>query len=47
MTEDGQVVDEDCVRTNLQDFDLSEIVASGEPTSEMIGALLECFDLGS
>lgn len=46
LTEDGQGVDEACVRENLQDFDLSEIAASGEPTSDIIGALIECFDFG-
>jgi hypothetical protein len=46
MAQDGQPFDEACVRENLQDFDLSEIVASGEPTSEMIGALIACFDIG-
>jgi len=46
MTESGQEVDEACVRENLQDFDLAEIAATGEPTSDMIGALIECFDLG-
>jgi len=46
MTEGGQEVDEACVRENLQDFDLAEIAATGEPSDDMIGALIECFDLG-
>jgi len=46
LTEGGQEVDEACVRENLRDFDLAELAASGEPSSDMIGALVECFDLG-
>ena len=46
MTADGQVVDEDCVRENLEDFDLAEVAASGQPSDEMVAALIPCFDLG-
>jgi hypothetical protein len=46
MIADGQVVDEDCVRENLEDFDLAEVAASGQPSDEMVAALIPCFDLG-
>jgi len=46
LAQSGQEVDEECVRENLQDFDLAEITATGEPTSDMISALIECIDLG-
>lgn len=46
MTADGQEVDEDCIRENLQGFDLAELATTGEPSSDMIGALIGCFDLG-
>lgn len=46
MTADGQNVDEECVRENLKGFDLAEVAATGEPSTEMITALIECFDLG-
>jgi len=46
MTAEGQEVDEDCVRKNLEDFDLTEVVASAEPSSEMVAALIECFETG-
>ena len=47
MTADGQEIDEDCVRENLEGFDLAEVAATGEPSDEMIAALIPCFDLGS
>ena len=46
MTASGQEVDEECVRENLEGFDLAEVAASGEPSNEMVAALIECFDLG-
>jgi hypothetical protein len=46
MTADGQEVDEDCVRENLEGYDLAEVAASGQPSDEMVAALIPCFDLG-
>lgn len=46
MTADGQEVDEECVRENLEGFDLAELAATGEPSNDLITALIECFDLG-
>jgi hypothetical protein len=46
MTADGQDVDEDCVRENLEGYDLAEVATSGQPSDEMIAALIPCFDLG-
>lgn len=49
IAESGQDVDEACARDALGDFDVAEIVTAtqgGDPPTELIQALVPCFDLG-
>jgi hypothetical protein len=49
LSESGQSFDEDCVREQLEGFDVTELAAAsqgGEPPAELISSLVECLDLG-
>lgn len=49
MSESGQDFDEDCVREQLENFDVAELVTSsqgGSPPADVIAAMTECINGG-
>jgi len=49
MSQSGQEFDEDCVREQLENFDVAELVTEsqgGEPPADVIAAMTECLSGG-
>ncbi|MEM9515501.1 MAG: hypothetical protein AAGA42_11655 [Actinomycetota bacterium] len=49
LEEAGTPFDEECVREGLEDFDAADLAAAGDgegPPTELIGGLVDCFELG-
>lgn len=49
MGESGQEFDEDCIREQLENFDIAELVTAsqgGEPPADVIAAMTECISGG-
>ena len=49
MSQSGQEFDEDCVREQLENFDVAELVTAsqgGEPPADVVAAMTECISGG-